>query len=163
MALERRYWDSACFIAIVSEEQGRVEVCEPILRAAAVHAIEIVTSAFTITEVLRPKGGSNLPREKRDTIKRFFRRSGLLLVEVDRRLAEDAQEFFWDHGVKPKDAIHVASALAGGCSILETYDGGLLKLDGLIGSPPLTIRQPQPLIAPPAAKPPPMANLFGED
>jgi hypothetical protein len=155
MALERRYWDSACFIAIVSEEKGRVEVCDPILRAAAMHhEIEIVTSAFTITEVLHPKGGPKLSADKRATIKGFFRRTGILLVEVDRRLAEDAQEFFWDHGVKPKDAIHVASAIAGGCSILETYDSGLLKLDGLLGVPPLTIRHPQPLALPVPKRPP---------
>lgn len=162
MALERRYWDSGCFIAIVSEEPGRVEVCVPILRAATMHAVEIVTSAFTITEVLHPKNGPKLAPEKRATIKAFFRRTGLLLVEVDRRLAEDAQEYYWDHGVKPKDAIHVASAIAGGCSVLETYDKGLLKLDGKLGTPPLIIRQPQPLSAP-APKISPMVNLFGDE
>jgi hypothetical protein len=57
---------------------------------------------------------------------------------------------------RPKDAIHVASAIAGGCSILETYDGGLLKLDGKVGTPPLTI----PLVAA-APKPPPSPDLFG--
>lgn len=161
MALERRYWDSGCFIAIVAEEPGRVEVCDPVLRAAALHAIELVTSAFTITEVLHPKGGPKLAPEKRAMIKAFFRRSGILLVNVDRRLAEDAQELYWDHGIRPKDAIHVASAIAGGCSILETYDGGLLKLDGKVGTPPLTIRTPQPLVAP-APRHPPSPDLFGD-
>jgi predicted nucleic acid-binding protein len=160
---ERRYWDSGCFIAIVSEEAGRVDVCDPILRATQVHALEIVTSAFTITEVLHPKGGPKLAPEKRAVIKRFFRRSGILLVEVDRTLAEDAQEFYWDFGVKPKDAIHVASAIAGGCTILETYDEGLIKLDGKLGTPPLTIRKPVPLSVPKPKRPlaPPSPDLFG--
>jgi predicted nucleic acid-binding protein len=146
--VERRYWDSGCFIAIVGEEEGRVEVCDPILRAAQMHAIEIVTSAFTITEVLFPKGRVRMTPDSRAKIKGFFRRSGLLLVEVDRRLAEDAQEYFWDHGVKPKDAIHVASAVAGLCPVLETYDNGLLKLDGklaLPGGKVLNIREPIPV------------------
>jgi hypothetical protein len=158
--VERRYWDSGCFIAIVGEEPGRVEVCDPILRAAQVNAIEIVTSAFTITEVLFPKGGKRILPEKRETIKRFFRRSGILLVQVDRRLAEDAQEYFWDHGVRPKDAIHIASAVAANCGVLETYDSGLIKLDGLLplpGGRVLTIREPVAVTT--GTKPPTTATL----
>lgn len=60
MARERRYWDTACFLAVLNREEGRVEVCEPILRAATHRSVEIVTSAFTITEVLLPKGGRPL-------------------------------------------------------------------------------------------------------
>jgi len=73
MAVERRYWDSACFLAVLGNETGRVHVCAPILRAAAKKAfdIEIVTSAFTITEVLYPKGGTPLPAELRATVTRF--------------------------------------------------------------------------------------------
>lgn len=149
MALERRYWDSACFIAILSKEEGRVDVCAPILRAAEMRAIEIVTSAWTITEVLHPKGGKPLPAEVRATVKAFFHRSGIVLVNVDRRIAENAQEYFWDYGVKPKDAIHVACAIEAKVPVLETYDDKLIALSGLVGgNPMLEIREPQPMPAP---------------
>lgn len=148
MALERRYWDSACFISILAREAGRVEVCAPILRAAELHALEIVTSAWTITEVLHPKGGTPLPASVRATVKSFFHRSGIVLVNVDRRIAESAQEYFWDFGVRPKDAIHVACAIEAKAPVFETYDSGLIKLSGKVGgSPTLEIREPEPVPA----------------
>jgi predicted nucleic acid-binding protein len=146
MALERRYWDSACFISILSREAGRVEVCAPILRAVELRALEIVTSAWTITEVLHPKGGTPLSASVRATVKSFFHRSGIILVNVDRRIAENAQEYFWDCGVRPKDAIHVACAIEANAPVFETYDSGLIKLSGKLGgSPTLEIREPQPV------------------
>ena len=146
MALERRYWDSACFISILAREAGRVEICAPILRAAELRALEIVTSAWTITEVLHPKGGTPLPASVRATVKSFFHRSGIILVNVDRRIAENAQEYFWDFGVRPKDAIHIACAIEASVPVFETYDSGLVKLSGKLGgSPMLEIREPEPV------------------
>lgn len=107
---ERRYWDSACFIAVLNGEPGRADDCESVLRAAQDGGVEIVTSAFTITEVLQPRGGRPLPEPLRQIVNSYFRRPEILIVNVDRTLAEQAQRFFWDFGVKPKDAIHVASA-----------------------------------------------------
>lgn len=89
---ERRYWDTACFLAVLGQEPGRVEACEPILRAATMRSLEIVTSAFTITEVLYPRGGKPLSPEVRAKVKRFFRHPGIILVNVDRAVAESAQE-----------------------------------------------------------------------
>lgn len=143
MPTERRYWDSACFIAVLSEEAGRVDECAAILRAATARRLEIVTSAWTITEVLHPKKGQPLSAAVRARVKRFFRNPGIVLVNVDRAVAESAQEYFWDHNVKPKDAIHVASAVYAGVPVFETYDGGLIRLSGLVGAgPPLEIREP---------------------
>ncbi len=143
MPIERRYWDSACFIAVLAQEAERVDVCADILRAAAGRRLEIVTSAWTITEVLHPKGGRPLSAPVRARVKRFFRSSGIVLVNVDRSVAESAQEYFWDFNVKPKDAIHVASAVYAGVPIFETYDGGLIRLSGKVGAdPPLEIREP---------------------
>jgi len=140
---ERRYWDSACFIAVLAQEAGRVDECAEILRAAAGRRLEIVTSAWTITEVLHPKRGQALSPAVRARVKRFFRNPGIVLVNVDRAVAESAQEHFWDHNVKPKDAIHVASAVYAGVPVFETYDGGLIRLSGQVGAdPPLEIREP---------------------
>lgn len=154
MPIERRYWDSACFIAVLGNEAGRVEVCEPVLRAASVHAIEIVTSAFTITEVLYPRGGRPLPPHLRATVKKFFRHPGIVLVNVDRRIAESAQEYFWDFNVRPKDAVHVACAIAAKVPVLETYDADLICLSGQIGgNPSLIIREPEHWPVPQPAQP----------
>ena len=166
MVLERRYWDSACFIAILGKEAGRVEVCAPILRAAQMHSLEIVTSAWTITEVLYPKGGQPLPPAIRAVVKSFFHRSGIVLVNVDRRIAENAQEYYWDFGVRPKDAIHVACAIEARAPVFETYDNGLIALSGKVGGDPvLEIRNPEPWLqaAPPAPEVKAQGSLLDDD
>ena len=47
----------------------------------------------------------------------------------------------WDDGIKPKDSIHLATALHVGCEVLETYDTDLLKKNGCFGN--LIIQEPQ--------------------
>jgi predicted nucleic acid-binding protein len=144
---ERRYWDAACFIAWFNEEPGRVETCGSILRAMEEGQIELVTSAFTITEVLLPKGGKKLAPELRQQVTEFFRKPQLILVAVDRPLAEAAQRYVWDFNVRPKDAIHVASAIRARAPALETYDRDLIKLSGRVGgNPVLQIREPVPVL-----------------
>ena len=64
------------------------------------------------------------------------------LRNVTRVVSESAQELVWDHGVRPKDAIHVATALEAQVQALETFDDGLLKKSETIGVPPLLIRKP---------------------
>ncbi len=61
---------------------------------------------------------------------------------LTRRLAEDARDLAWDHGVDPKDSVHVASALAAKVAVLNTFDNPLIGKSGLIGTPPLVIEEP---------------------
>lgn len=141
--IERRYWDSACFLAWLNEEPGRFETCGALLQAAQDGKIELVTSAFTITEVLQPKGEKPLSPDKRALVQTFFRRPEFIIVTVDRRLAEYAQRYFWDFNIKPKDAIHVASAVYAEVPVLETFDAGLIRHSGRLGgSPVLQVREP---------------------
>jgi predicted nucleic acid-binding protein len=145
---ERRYWDAGCFIAWLQEEEGRYEECGSVLHAAEEGRLEIVTSAFTITEVLYPKGGNLLDRSLRTTVRDFLRQRFLVLVQVDRRVAEAAQDLVWDKGIRPKDALHVASALRASVYALETYDEQLIKKSGRVGGQPvLEIRHPRPFVA----------------
>jgi predicted nucleic acid-binding protein len=102
----------------------------------------IVTSTLTIAEVLWMRNAPRIPKDKAEIVRRFFRRSYMRLRNVTRLVAESAQDLVWDHGVKPKDAIHVATALEAKVQALETFDEGLLKKSGTIGVPPLLIRKP---------------------
>lgn len=142
---DRRYWDSACFIAWFKEEPGRAETCGSVLEAAQAGDVQIVTSAFTITEELYPQGGERLSERHRKLVTTFFRRPEFVFVQVDRFLAEAAQRYVWDFGVRPKDAVHVASAIYAAVPVPETYDGGLIKLNGRLGgNPVLAVREPVP-------------------
>ncbi|HET7460883.1 MAG TPA: PIN domain-containing protein [Longimicrobium sp.] len=161
MAIERRYWDSACFIAILQKEAQRVGVCAPILRAAELHALEIVTSTLTIAEVLYPQGKTKLDASLRQEVKRFLLRPGIVLVDLNRTVAQDAQEQVWDRNVRPKDAIHIASALYAGVEIFETYDEKVLRHSGKVGgTPPLIIREPEPWPAKVARRTAPQGDLL---
>lgn len=46
-----------------------------------------------------------------------------------------AQVHVWEDDIKPKDAIHVATALALGANALETFDQGLIGKSGKVGAP----------------------------
>lgn len=53
-----------------------------------------------------------------------------------------ARSLIWDYNVRPKDSIHVATAIKAKVPILDTFDEGLIKLSKKIGNPPLIINPP---------------------
>ena len=74
----------------------------------------------------------------------FFRHEWIVVRELDRFIAEDARALVWNHNVKPKDAVHVATALKRDVPIeqLDTFDGPLIRLSGKLGDPSLIIGKP---------------------
>lgn len=130
------------YLGWLQSEPGKAELCEGTLHRADLGEVLIVTSTLTIAEVLWMRNAPPIPKEKAEIVRRFFRRSCMRLRNVTRVVSENAQELVWDHGVKPKDAIHVATALEAKVQALETFDEGLLKKSGIIGTPPLLIRKP---------------------
>ena len=87
------------------------------------------------------RSGPKLGEDKARLLNRFFRRSFLRVVNVDRKIAESAQRLVWSDDIKPKDAIHIATALRYGCGILETFDAPLIAKSGDLEG--LVIREPQ--------------------
>jgi len=82
-------------------------------------------------------------RDSREKIRSFFLRSYILAGDVDRFIAQHAQDLFWDHnahGLMPKDAVHLATALDRNAQFLETYDSVLLGLNDRF--PTLEIQHP---------------------
>ena len=106
----------------------------------------VVTSAFTLVEVLRLKDKAPIPPADAQKVRKFFESEYVSLYDVDRMVAEKAQDVVWNYGVKPKDAVHIATALSVGANVaidqLDTFDGGLIALSGQIGTPPLAIGRP---------------------
>jgi predicted nucleic acid-binding protein len=141
MAVETIYWDSDCFLGWFQEEAGKVDLCAGTIERAEQGEVLIMTSALTIAEVLWLRGGPRIPEDKATIIRRFFRRSYVRIRNVTRAVAEDAQELVWRNSIRPKDAIHVATALGVRANALETFDEFLLSQSGVRG---LTIRKPIP-------------------
>lgn len=72
MSVDRRYWDSDAFLGWLPNEQDKAPKCEGVLKAAEAGQLQIVTSALTLTEVIRLKGKPRLPRTEEDRIRAFF-------------------------------------------------------------------------------------------
>lgn len=146
MSREIRYWDSSAFLAYFQEETNRVANCEATLEDAEAGKILIVTCALTLAEVLAIRGKERLPPspEMKRKVVDFFKNEYISVQNVTRQVAEIARDLVWENGVDPKDAVHVASALAVEAPILETFDKPLIGKSGTIGNPGLIIREPSP-------------------
>ena len=140
--VERRYWDSNCFLAWLQDEEGRAEGCQNVLALAERGQVQIVTSALTIAEVLRLRPEDALPSERRASVEALFARRSIRTMMLTRLLAESARDLVWDHKIDPKDSIHVASALAAKVDVLNTFDRTLIRKSGQIGTPPLAVEEP---------------------
>jgi predicted nucleic acid-binding protein len=144
VSFERRYWDSDCFLGWLQAEPDKEEECGQVLQAAEEGKVLIVTSALTIAEVLNLRGHPKLPTASREQTKAFFRNDYILVRNITRRVAEAARDYVWDHGIKPKDALHVATALDAGLSLFNTFDGELIAKSGRLEAV-VTIRVPSGL------------------
>ncbi len=144
MSVERIYWDSDAFLGWLQNESGKVELCKGTIERAEGGEILIVTSALTLAEVLWLKGSPKIPQDKLVILRKFFRRSYVRVFNVTRTIAEDAQEVVMVHSIKPKDAVHIATAVNLKIPTLETFDKDLIAKSGTIGAPLLTIRKPLP-------------------
>jgi predicted nucleic acid-binding protein len=141
MPVEQIYWDSDAFLGWFQEEPGKVELCEGTIERAQNGETLIITSALTIAEVLWLRGGPPIPQEKDKLVRKFYRRSYIRVRDVTRAVSESAQDLVGKYGIRPKDAIHVATAKV---IALETFDEWLLKKSGVVGNPNLIIRKPIP-------------------
>lgn len=138
----KRLWDSATCLAWLQDEKG-ADLCQATLDAAGRGEVQIYISTMAIAETLMVKGKPPLSKESKLKVRGFFKRPEIIPIELDRYCAEVAQELVWDYKIKPKDAIHVASALLAECDIVETFDKDLQKRSGRVGgTPPLQILEP---------------------
>jgi predicted nucleic acid-binding protein len=120
-------------LAWLLPERQRISECRSVIRAAERGETKIVTAAHTLTEVIHLKGQPHLSQEHEERIRRFFKRSFIVVRGITRFVAEDARELIWKHGVKPKDALHVAAAIRARISLFETFDDDLIALNGKLG------------------------------
>lgn len=159
---KRIAWDSCTWIAHIQRErlfaadgktvtEDRGAMCRPVLAAAERGVLEIVVSALSLVEVLskdRPAGiGDKAVRD-------YFDNDYILIVTVDKQVADRARNLMLagHPGLKPPDAVHLATACVANADEFHTFDDRLLalegKLDKLDGTR-LIVRKPS-VPAPPA-------------
>lgn len=131
MERESIYWDSNAFLGYLKEETEKVDACGNVLQAAENGQLVVVTSALTLAEVIYLKGSPKLPQEQRTKVDAFFKAEYISVRNVTRATTELARDLVWDNNIRPKDAIHVATACLYKVPVLHTYDDKLLASDGL--------------------------------
>jgi len=142
---KRVYWDSCTYLNYLKGNHPRHPHMLALLKDWEVGNVVLVTSALTIAEVLwvRCEPGQvrqTLPRSREKDILSLFDPklpAELVLVELNRETAEAARDFIWKRGIKPKDAVHLSSAIEGKCDLFHTSDINLLKLTEQVGGNPI--------------------------
>lgn len=142
--MDFRYWDSNVFLGWLADEPDKVSRCRPVFDAAQAGQLTVITSALTIAEVLWVKGEARIQASEAKRVEAFFRNRWMIVRDVDRFIAEEARALVWDKNIKPKDAIHLATALRQEVHIdqFDTFDSDLIKQTGRLGVPPLVIGVP---------------------
>ena len=67
-----RYWDSNCFLGWFNNDVDEVNLLRGALNKAQKNELKIITSALTLTEVIKIKGKQRLPKEKEQIIIDFL-------------------------------------------------------------------------------------------
>lgn len=133
----RVYWDACAWIAYIQKEmpgpetkftEPRYEMCRTILRRAEAGQLEIATSSFTLSEVCRRPMDPTSPALN---LPAFFEQRYIVQIVVDKQIGLKAQslQVAGVAGLKPADAIHLASALVWSVPVVHTFDRKLLDLD----------------------------------
>lgn len=128
MSKRRLYWDTSIFLCFLNrEESERGRICEDILQHAAMDEVLIITSAYTIAEVIRPKSKAirhkqPLTEKQVEKIKGMFRWPFIQTIELDERTALHASDLARTYGLYPADAVHAASAILWRADALQAWD-----------------------------------------
>lgn len=143
MKPDLRYWDACCFIGWLKGEEDKKPSCGPIIEAACAGRIIIVTSALTLAEAFKLKGLEPVAEKDRDKLQQFFKNEYIRVQNVDRFIAESAANLLFSYPVlKPKDSIHLATALRLKIPAFDTFDTELIKLAGHFASENIVIGCP---------------------
>jgi predicted nucleic acid-binding protein len=119
----RPYVDTSVYLAAINDEVDRAPIAREIFEAASRGDISIVASTFVAAEIIRPRWEqAPLAEDKERIIDEVLPASRIIWVELDLPLAAEARRLARRHGLKPADAVHLASALRANCDILLRWN-----------------------------------------
>lgn len=106
----RYYWDSSVFCSFLNKEKDRADIVGDLLKDAQSGKSEIITSSFSLVEVIKLKDGAPITQKKEALLESFFEYPFIKIVNAERGICERARQFVWKHNMRPKDAVHMATA-----------------------------------------------------
>lgn len=122
----RHYWDACIFIHLI---QGNDPDNSGALRSLNDKAkrgeIVVLTSTLTLAEVVRPRhcDAKNLLSSDKRVVADSFKHEHIILQDVTQHVAARAREIQWNiNGIKPIDALHLATAEVMKADFFDTYD-----------------------------------------
>ena len=128
----RPYLDSSVYIAAIKGEKRRADLAKHILDDAESGKLQVVGSTFVIAEVIRAKNQPPLSVEDERIVDQYVLRESMVWVELDVSLAVEARRLARAHGLKPADAVHLASAIRGEADVLFRWDDRFIKDGGTV-------------------------------
>lgn len=148
----RIYWDSNCWLSLISAVPERVSILESLLSdsKSKLGDIDLVTSIISKAEVAFAQSeyqGNQIDPSVEDAIDALWAdRSAVTIIEFHDLIALEARELIRsglhrEWSLKPMDAIHLATAKWFGVDEFHTYDKGLIK-EGLSAHLGFPIRNP---------------------
>jgi predicted nucleic acid-binding protein len=146
------YWDSAVFIAFLSQEKTRTKAelagIDQVVEAFDRGNCVLVTSIITKAELLPSKFG----KEEYKKLSGLWKRKQFQPMEITESiidLANEIRDYYATKGEKvpaTPDSIHLATAIKAKADVFQTFDGGkkrgLLQLDGNVAGYNLSIKVP---------------------
>jgi predicted nucleic acid-binding protein len=147
--LKAVYWDSCVIISRIQRTPERIEVLEYLTEEAERNRLLIVVSTFTIIEVNRTENQKPLTEEEDRLISDYFENDYIVIRPLTIPIARLARDIAREYRIKPKDAVHVATAVFWEVPLLHSYDENLCKKTEMIGDPPLKIENPSFIDLPP--------------
>jgi predicted nucleic acid-binding protein len=153
------YWDSSCFVSLISGEPDRLPVLAAIMDQAAKSKgqLFIITSMISVTEVaysVQEHHGRQLDQDVEDRIDGLWRDENVLrLVEFHELIAREARALIrggvpqgWS-GLRGADAIHLATAKFMQAVECHTYEQRVWhRYADVIGCPVLEPRALKPFL-----------------
>ncbi|MFL5297368.1 MAG: type II toxin-antitoxin system VapC family toxin [Phenylobacterium sp.] len=134
------YWDSCVWIGLINQEPDKYPRVLGVLNRARAGKVQIITSTFTLAEVVKRKC-SGVTVEMSDTeddpFAELLQQEFVTIVNADWDASVMARslyrQFNGDGLKKPQDALHLATAVIENVDEMHTFDGSdLLKLNGKV-------------------------------
>lgn len=145
----RIYWDANVFLSYLDGDEDRLPTIEELLRQSSARNIELVTSAMSQVELAfapTEKEAETLDPSVEDAIEELWAPSSpITLVELYPAVATEARALMRREladgrsGLKPADAIHLATAVRMRVSDFHTYDS---RLQVHAPAVPFPVREP---------------------
>lgn len=140
------YLDSCFFVAIFNNEADKVDICLKVLKEVQNGRVDAVISTLVVAESAERSVG------KLEAVD-LFRQAFLKKRVVDFFIADQARNLIrGTTGIKGADAVHLVTAMDGGCEYFFTFDDKVIKkgkeslLAGLKISPPVLFWEIQPTL-----------------